>query len=250
LIHLFTIACTDASTPGWWSRALDSERSYCFDRLTNLIEPDSNHDARFAWLDTLAAGEDDDTAARFDILRGWPEYFARLWEQSRVGPYHVGNADDEIGRLLHGLWLLWPDMKFLFASTDGIVSVEAARPSSDEQFEQACRQWAALVTQHRAAQRWLRDRGADIHHVALDRATRDTNELREPWQWLTGDWAESSDSATAALADLAAARGTADEIWGRWPSSRRTLFAALCGEAQRVAGYTNPGGGRRRLFGR
>jgi hypothetical protein len=237
MIHLFTVACPEPSSDAWWARLLETDRSYCFVGLTALLEPEATHPARFAWLDGLAEGLELEDAQRLTLLRGFPDYFERLWERSRVdGAYHIGNADHSTHRFLPGLFLLWPDMAFLFSYRDGIGAVEAAAASGAD-FEAACVEWAESVRRLRAAQQWLARRGARVGEARLERIVSRPAELRETWTWLLGEWDRTAERAEAHVRELEATLEPVESISSRWPDERRRLFHELCGDAQAELGY-------------
>jgi hypothetical protein len=240
VIYLFTVACPERSTEAWWVRLLETERSYCFHGLTNLLEPEATHASRFAWLDGLAEGADFETAQRLGVLRGFPAYFERLWERSRLdGAYHIGNADHSVQRLLPGLWLLWPDMRFVFPYRDGIGSVDSAA-TSDAAFEPACHAWATSVVRLRGHQAWLAERGAEIRETRLETIVRRRSELRGVWTWLVGDWERDAERNRLLVRELESTLESPEGIWARWSEEQRRLFLAICGESQNELGYSIP----------
>jgi hypothetical protein len=255
VIYLFTVACSERSSTSWWARLFDSDRSYCFDRLCSLLEPEPTQAAHFEWLESLARDADFDVAQRHAVLRGFPEYFERLWERGRVGPFHIGNSDHAVQRLLPGLWLLWPDMRFLSSYRNGIGAVEAetaAAGEDDGTFEHACSEWAESVTRLRSHQAWLEERGADVRETRLERIVERPPELRDIWTALPGEWKRYEGAKRPLVLDLAAALEPASAAWERWPASRRQTFEELCGGAQRLLGYDAGGRApsRRRLWAR
>ena len=243
MIYLFAIACGDPSTNAWWARLLESDRSFCFEGLTSLLEPESTHEARFRWLDELSAGLDFESAQRLAVMRGFPGYFERLWERSRHdGAFHIGNADRSAGRLLPGFWLLWPDTRFVFCYRNGIGSVETAS-TSDAEFEPACRAWVADVGLLLAHQRWLAARGAHLRRTTLEDLVGHRGELGKLWVWLVGEWEREAPRKRPLVAELGSALEPAASIWKRWPEERRRIFQTICGDVQRELGYPIPGSG-------
>lgn len=244
MIYLFTVACNEATSARWWSALLTSDRSHCFDRLTAQLEPERSHAARFAWLGGLAAGADEDTAARHAVLRGFPAYLERHWEESRFGPHHVGNADDAVQPLLLGLWLLWPEMRFVFAQRDGVSAVAAELEASGAPFETVCRDWAARAELTLDRRRLLEQRGASVLVADLDRVVAEPRALEAVWTAIPGDWeryaAAKRDEAAAVAAQLRPPAAT----WEAWDAGSRALFAEVCGPAQQALGYRLPGGRR------
>lgn len=243
MIYLFTVSCPERSSDEWWARLFETERSYCFQGLTGLLEPEATHAARFAWLDGLSEGADFETAQRLGVLRGFPGYFERLWERSRLdGVWHIGNADHSVQRLLPGLWLLWPDMRFLFCYRDGIASVDAAATAGTG-FEAACRAWARDAGLLRERQGWLERHGAGLRTTSLEAVVGRRRELRGVWTWLVGDWEQNKDRALPLVDELAATLEPTRSIWARWAETDRQLFAETCGETQIALGYRIPAGG-------
>jgi hypothetical protein len=245
VIYLFTVACPDRGSASWWARLMTIEaRSFCFDGLTTLLEPEPTLESRFHWLESLGAGLDPELADRLVVLRGFPGYFERLWERNRVdGAYHVGNADAAVDRLLPGLRLLWPHMRFLLAYRDGIAAVGEAGVTD---FERACRDWAETTRRLRAQQARLAKHGAELREVRLERIASGGSDLRDVWTWLLGEWEHHEAHAEEHARELAAAGRSADEIWERWTPDQRAVFTELCKEPQHDLGYGLPGEGHRR----
>ncbi len=253
MIHLFTIACPEPSSDTWWATLLRTERSYCFDQLTSLLEPAPTHAARFEWLDSLCEAGEPELAERFGVLRGFPGYFERLWEQSRVdGAFHIGNADQSAQRLLPGLWLLWPDMKFLFCYRDGIGVIDATLGPTVEPgkvFERACTEWAERVSRLRAHQAWLSERRANVRETRLEWIVEPGNELRHVWTMARSamrqrDACQRSSRSRRRSPELELEPD--DRIWERWHPDLRSTFAERCGELQLQLGYGLPHPERRR----
>jgi hypothetical protein len=247
VIYLFTVACSERWITTWWARLFDTDRSYCFDRLTELVEPEATLAARFDWLDSLSACEGFEAAQRHAVLRGFPDYFERHWAQGRLGPFHIGNADHAVQRLLPGLWLLWPDMRFLFVYRNGVAAVDR-EAHGDGRFERACREWAEDVARLRAHQTWLVERGAAVRETRLERLVARDRELGDLWTALPGNWERYSAEKQPLVAELATELEPADEVWSRWSQERRHLFEVICGPAQQLLGY--PSRPRRRRWHR
>lgn len=243
MIYLFTVACTEATSARWWSALLASDRSHCFDRLTGRLEPEEGHAARLAWLSGLSAGADEDTAARHAVLRGFPAYLERHWEESRFGPHHVGNADHAVQPLLLGLWLLWPAMRFVFAQRDGVsaVAAELEAGTGGTTFETACRSWAARAELTLDRRRLLERRGASVLVADLDRVAAEPRELERVWTAIPGDWERYAAAKRDEAAAIAAQLRSPAEAWESWTDAQREQFTALCGPAQRALGYRLPG---------
>jgi hypothetical protein len=242
LIYLFTIACADPVSAGMWSKLFTTERSQCVDGLTSVLEPLSTHDARFEWLDDLAGDISFELAQRQAVLLGFPDYFERLWELSRTGPPHAGNADDGVDRLLPGLWLLWPDLRFVISVRDGIGAVDArtARLQSDDGFRDVCVEWVEKVTRITAGRDWLRKHDADIREVKLEEVLAGGEDLGRVWEPLLGEWEQDEPSARARAAELAPQLPAAASVWERWGPERRAVFNEVCGHAQGQLGYAIP----------
>src|SRR5262249_31488563 len=148
-------------------------------------------------------------------------------------------------RFLPGLWLLWPDMKFLFSFRNGINAVHSraageevvpfpvraawqARYGTADFFEQCCREWAESVEQLKAHQGWLAERGGQVNETRLEQATTDSHELHRIWNWLVGYWEEYEERNRELMAKPVGARVNAagvvspERIWRAWtPEQRR-----------------------------
>ena len=247
MIYLFTVACTDRESAGIWSKLLASDRSYCFDRLTCLLEPEEAHAARYAWLERLTAGADDDTARRHRVLRGFPAYFERLWQEGRFGPHHVGNADDLVLPLLEGLWLLWPDMRFLFADRNGVTAVASEMRSTGAPFDAACRAWRDRAEESLRLRRHLGARGATVLEARNEDVLEGGRALRQVWTALPGEWDRYAAVKETDAKALAARLGSPDSEWATWPEADRRAFADICGPVQHELGYRLPGASRLRI---
>ena len=105
MIRLFTVVSPARSGTKWYSRLFTTERSFCFHELTSLYRPypinvvgESSHSGTH-----LHHGHDFELAQRRVLLEAFPEYFTRLWCESRivfVDPMKCEPSDERATRSL------------------------------------------------------------------------------------------------------------------------------------------------------
>jgi hypothetical protein len=247
----------------WYSRLFTSGNSYCYHELTSLYQPYPTNLARYEWLETEVRDHGFELAQRRMLLQGFPEYFARLWERVQLGNRVVGNSDWFVSRMAPALWLLWPDMRFLFSFRNGISVVNSwfawkehvpasvrsslrERFGTGDYFDQCCHIWTDEVEVITGHENWLEARGASCLETRLETVTSDRMELRRVWEWVIGDWERHAAAAEAWMSEPVNARINVDGViswqrtWETWPNAHRQAFAAICGEAQHALGYKLP----------
>jgi hypothetical protein len=247
----------------WYSRLFTTERSYCFHELTRILRRHPSNEAMIEHLRRQTQDHDDAEAGRRLLLEGFPEYFARHWEQAERGLAAVGNSDGTMTPMLAALWLLWPRMRFLFSFRNGVGQVNSmwlleptfepairaiwrARYGEGDHFERCCRYWRTQVAALEAQRDRLVAQGADVRETRLERMVGDPDELERVWEWLVGGWDEVAERNLALRGTRVNARAgaerpvTPDEVWASWTAERRSLFLEICGETQSRLGYPTP----------
>jgi Sulfotransferase family len=263
VIYLFTVVAPPRSGTKWFAELFTTERSYCYHELTTLLQPYPANRALIEAVSAQIVGHDFEQAQRRLLLQAFPQYFARLWERAAFGQHVVGNSDASIVRLLPALWLLWPDMRFLFSFRNGINQVnsmlvwEQRLPSSDRRvlehrhasrdyFEILCRQWTKNVEGLRRHREWLESRGARCVETRLEAVTSDEFELHRVWDAIVGHWDDFAARNRRLMATTVNARVNvervvpAEESWAAWTPEQRRLFGDICGDTQRELGYELP----------
>jgi hypothetical protein len=263
VIYLFTVASPARSATKWYSELFTTDRSFCYHQLTGLLEPWPTAVALQEWLEAQVEDHDFEQAQRRMLLQGFPHYFARLWERALFGQYVVGNSDGMADTFAPGLWLIWPDMRFLFSFRNGINTVNSSlvwqshvpswmrsaqerRFGTSSYFEQCCYTWRDSVERLRKHQAWLTERGAQLVETRLEAVTSDEDELHRVWDFLIGYWDEYAERNRQLMKSIVNARVNTEgivppeEIWERWEPEHRSAFIQICGSAQEALGYALP----------
>ena len=260
MIHIFVVASPPRSGTTWYSELFTTDRSYCFHELTNLLRPEPGNQVLDQWLSNAASDHGFEALQRRSILQTYSEYFLRHWEQSRrSGQFTIGNSDWYLSPFLPGVWLLWPDTKFLISFRNGINVVESLRgapfqavhqaihPDLRDGFEGLCRFWVKRVEAITLSKRWLEDHGAFVLETRLERVTTDPVELERIWVNIVGHWSDYRDRNLSLQSKPLNTRTNHDrvvsweEIWGSWKRADRKAFATISGEVQQQLGYELPG---------
>jgi len=259
---LFTIASPGRSGTMWYSQLFTTAGSHCFHELTTLIRRYPTNIVLGDRMERETADLERDPAQRRFPLEVFPEYFGRLWEAGQ-GREAAGNSDQFVTPFLSGLWLLWPQMRFLFSFRNGInqVASMAGWEASAEQallaswrvrygtadyFERCCCDWSATVGSLEAHRNWLRGQGAEVLETRFERVIGDPDELARVWNGLLGRSDDATERNRALAGTVVNARSEADrvlspdEVWESWTPDRRRTFTDLCGGPQRRLGYTLP----------
>lgn len=264
MTSLFAVVSPPRSGTKWYANLFTDGEVYCYHELTTLL---GRWPARAALDRTLrreTASDGYEQQQRRVFLDAYPRYFSRLLEHADLGARHVGNSDNTLVRSAPGLWLLWPETRFLFSTRNGIGQVNSAsvnephlpplvragRPASFERltpFEAACRTWVEEIERWAAARAWLEERGARCLTTTLEGVTRELAELERVWSWVAGDWERHAARAASLMArplnewvNLDGAVYSPREIWESWSDERRSIFAETCGGAQASLGYDVP----------
>lgn len=260
----FAVVSPPRSGTKWYSKLFSHEDVHCFHELTTLIQP---WPVKAVYRDAFfrETGEDEfEQRQRRFFLEAYPRYFSRLAEQVELGRRWVGNSDNSLATFAAGLWLVWPETRFLFSVRNGINQVNsallnevqlegivrAARPASLPDvaaFETCCRRWASLVERLEVRRCWLESRGAQCLSTTLERVTSDAGELERVWNFVAGNWERHADRAVSLMqrpvnqwVNVKGAVYGADEIWATWSKEQRTQFTEICGRAQQSYGYEIP----------
>jgi hypothetical protein len=262
MIYLFTVAAPARSGTQWFARLFTTELSFCYHELTTVHRGLAGicvlEDTAEPWL----ADHDFEQAQRRYVLQWLPDYFPRHWERANFGQHIVGNSDHFVVGLLPALWMLWPDMRFILSSRNGINAVHsravtaAQRPwflrsreehawKTDDAFAQACHRWTREVEDMERSRAHLEGR-AQILRTTLEKVTTDINELQRVWQWLGIDrWTEHEERnrhlmSTPVNRHVPGPPAGWEQIWHTWTPSQRDTFREICGASQRGLGYEVP----------
>ncbi len=263
MIYLFTVAAPARSGTMWYSRMFTTERSFCYHELTTLLRPYPSDRALLDWFKNHVTDYDFEQSQRRLVLQCYPEYFTRLWERAQFGQHIVGNSDHWTLEFLPGLWILWPDMKFVFSTRNGVNCVQShfvhrphfpptevlryeLRFQTADFFELCCGIWVeqmALLQRHKE---WLHGR-AQLVETTLEKLTSEIQEVRRIWNWIgIGEWEKYEERNRRMMNAPANARTNAggvvewEEIWKSWTQAQRLAFRAVCGETQVRLGYPLP----------
>jgi hypothetical protein len=260
MIYLFTVAAPARSGTMWLSRVLTTAHSFCYHELTTHLHPYPSNIVLDDWLGQQVADSEFELAQRRWVLQCYPDYFARLWERAIYGQFIVGNSDHFTLQFLPGLWLLWPNMRFVFSVRNGISVVQSRlahkletppvavsewrkRWGDEEFFGLCCHAWVAEAEQMAKAKDWLDGRAAAIE-TTFEKITTDLGELERVWDWLgIGKWEEYKDRNAEMLRTPVNARTNAErvvsseEIWSAWDSAQRATFRKVCGVTMKRLRY-------------
>lgn len=124
MVQLFRVVAPARSGTMWFSQLFTTEYSFCYHELSTHIHPYPSNVAYESWIKEQTDGWEFDETQRRAMLQVYPRYFARLWERACDGATAVGNSESS-PRMVAGLHLLWPPMKFLFSVRNGINTVES-----------------------------------------------------------------------------------------------------------------------------
>lgn len=264
VIHLFTVAAPSRAGTTWFSRLFTTQHSFCYHELTTLLRPYPSNHAVLEWFQDQTATSGFEPAQRRWILHCYPTYFARLFEPANSGQYIVGNSDGGVLEFLPALWLLWPDMKFIFSVRNGINCVQSRQLNSADHprfvvgkrertwrtkdaFTQACHVWAQDIRLLEGSKQWLRTRQAQYIETTLEGVTGSLDEVRKLWDWVgIGRWKEYAERNQKMLSTPINARTNTQsivgwqEIWNRWTAGQRETYWSICGETHRRLGYADP----------
>lgn len=265
MIYLFTVAAPARSGTKWYSDLFTTDRSFCYHELSALVQPFPSNIALYQWLEAQTADHDSEQTQRRMLLQGFPGYFPHLWERVHFDQYVVGNSDTFVGQCLaSALWLLWPDMRFIFSFRNGINTVNSrvrlteesprwiddalyGALGSEDPFERSCEVWARSVARIEEHRQWLMTKGASCLDVRFEDVTSDSHELQRVWDFVVGDWEQYAERNVELTHRVANARInvervlTPDEVWEEWSPGQRAAFASICGDTQRRLGYGLPG---------
>lgn len=261
---LFTVVAAPRSGTQWFSRLLTTDRSFCYHELTTLIRPHPTNVILDQWFTKQCGPGESDARHRRWLLQCYPDYFARLWERATCGQQVVGNSDSQLITHTRGLWLLWPAMKFVFSTRNGI-SVVQSRQLDTIDFNAAflarqrqrwgtgdiiailCHQWVDVARRTAVDRQWLQERGAHCFETTLERMTTDLQEIKRLWDFVEiGQWDACAERNTALQTTLVNARTgrrglvRPEEIWNQWTEDRRRLFTEICSQTMNELGYALP----------
>jgi hypothetical protein len=263
MIYLFAVLAPPRSGTKWFSKLFTMEHSYCFHELTTHLRPYPSNITLQEWLKNQVEDHPFEEAQRRAILQCYPEYFSRLWERAIYGQYIVGNSDSFIIQNAPGLWLLWPNMKFILSLRNGINCVESAyvheanypisiklkirkEYNTDNFFALCCHNWVKNISHWVESRKWLIERAQCIE-TRLEKITRDLNELRRVWDWVGfGQWKEYEKRNRKLMVTPMNVRVnqkkvfSAEDIWHLWSNLQRDIFQKICGETMTSIGYTIP----------
>jgi hypothetical protein len=263
MIYFFTVAAPARAGTMWFSRLLTTEHSFCYHELTTLLHPYPSNVALVEWYLGQVADHEFEQAQRRWLLQCYPEYFARLWERALSGQHIVGNSDNGVLEFLPALWLVWPDMNFIFSTRNGINCVQSyfvsrsrfpaeelarlrSRFKGRKFFHQCCYFWMEHVGVLQKVRGWLEGR-AQCFDTTLENMTSDLGEIRRLWDWLgIGEWEEYEERNRLLMSTPVNARTNArrivdwEEIWEGWKDEQRETFRTICGETQTRLGYSLP----------
>lgn len=263
MTSFFTIVSPARSGTMWFSRLLTTEYSYCYHELTSFMLRFPRNIVLFDRFTLSVADHPFEQAQRRWLLQHFPTYFQRLWERASHGKHIVGNSDAFAPRIVPGLSLLWPDMKFVFSVRNGVNCVQShfgyhsrlprvermrlrSKFGARDPFDQCCYLWVEQVGLVESARRWL-DGRTSILETTLEKLTRDPKEVRRLWDWLgISDWEKYKDRNHRLMAMVVNARTNVrrvvawEEIWRGWTGGQRDAFRRICGEMQARLQYPLP----------
>lgn len=263
MIYLFTVAAPARSGTQWFSRLFTMEHAFCYHELTTLLQPYPSNEALHQWLRAQTADHDFEQMQRRWLLQCYPTYFARFWERANFGQHIVGNSDHFILEYLPALWLLWPEMKFIFSVRNGINCVQShythyrhfpdpvltpmeAEDGTADFFVQSCHLWADEVAAQERSKQWLTGRAQCID-TTLERVTTDLDELKTIWDWVGfGKWDQHLERNQQMVRTPVNARTNQQsvvswqKIWNDWTPQQQQTYWSICGETHRKLGYDVP----------
>lgn len=261
MIYFFTVVSPPRSGTQWYSQVFSIEHSFCFHELTTRLRPYPSNIALSEYLAVQAVDHTYEQGQRGRILQSFPEYFSRHWEQSICGHKLVGNSDCFGVYAAPGLWLLWPDMRFVFSVRNGInvvQSINQLAPNTpfahwdkgipdQEGFAGICRYWVAQVQAYCQSLEWLTERNALIQETRLETMTSDPQEFRRIWEWLdVGPWEKHAERNLKLMQTPVNVRTNQTrvlgptEIWQSWTLDQRATFREICSTAMRRLHYSIP----------
>jgi hypothetical protein len=262
LIQLFRVVAPSRSGTKWFSQVLTTENSFCFHELSTHIHPFPSNVAFENWILENTEALDFEERQRRAILQIYPRYFSLLFERLRYGQEIIGNSEGST-RMVTGLQILWPSMRFLFSVRNGInavqslVSVDTELPATlisylEERYETRnifrlmCHQWRASIEGIEESIRVL-DNKADFLMVKFENITSNLEDLQKAWQWIgIPKWADYEERNKLMMQTPINARTNRNkkvspkEIWGVWTSEQRDMFLEICGEAMKRMDYRIP----------
>ena len=260
----FAVVSPPRSGTRWYASLLSHGDVHCFHELTTLLQ---HWPVKAVYEDAFrretSSHEFEQRQRRF-FLDAYPRYFSRLWERVELGQRWIGNSDNSLVPYAAGLWLLWPQTRFLFSVRNGVNQVNSAlinqvelpaivratRPGGrghESAFETCCHRWVSTVDTLSRQRAWLEQRGAQCLSTTLERVTGDAAELARVWGFVAGNWEHHAERAVALMrrpvnqwVNLQGAVYGADEIWATWSDEQRVRFTEICGTTQRACGYEVP----------
>ena len=264
MVTLFTVTAPARSGTKWFSDLFTTDRSFCYHELTTHLHPYPSNVALDGWLREEIGNSDSEDGQRRLVLQGYPDYFKRLWERTNYGEHIVGNSDSGTVKLVRGLSLLWPDMKFVFVIRNGINWVQShfsnqanvppsvmaelkARWNSEDYFEICCQRWTGGVSVLSKSKAWLAERGGEFAETGLEAVTTSLDELHRVWDWLRiGEWERYAERNAGLMHTPINARTNvqrvvpAEEIWASWTDEQRRKFESVCGSTMLEHAYGIP----------
>jgi len=265
MIYLFAVAAPPRSGTMWFSRVLTTEHSFCYHELVTHLHPYPTNLVLGQWFQEQVTDSSYELAQRRAILQCYPDYFARHWERAIYGQYIVGNSDSYLVRYLPGLWLLWPDMRFIFSTRNGINCVQShyvKQPevpaivrlllqerydTATDPFAACCHRWVTAIRGHTKSKTWLVEHGANCIETKFEKVTSDLNELHRLWDWLGIDkWDEHAERNARFMETPINPRMNIkkivqpEETWRAWSPEQRKTFREICGETMAQLGYPLP----------
>ncbi len=268
MICFFTVAAPPRSGTMWFSRLFQTEHCFCFHELTTRLHPFPSNMAVDDWLEAQTSDHSFEQSQRRWILQNYPNYFARLWERAFDGQYIVGNSDSGVIKFLPGLWLLWPDMKFVFSVRNGINCVDSyfvnqsnvpeltlarmrriqrEHRTPEGYFALCCVWWVSHIEALLKARSWLADRGGSCIDTTLERVTTNADEIQRLWDWIgIGGWTTAAPERSRLQSLIVNPRVSKDravkpvDIWADWSPEQRDAFRTICGDAMSRVGYEVP----------
>jgi hypothetical protein len=265
MISLFAVVAPPRSGTKWYARLFNDGDVHCYHELTTLLQTWPPRAAHAAAFRKETSSHELELRERRFFLDAYPQYFRRLLEHGDRGIRAAGNSDNSLVDHGPGLWLIWPETRFLFSVRNGINQVNSAfvneqrlpdivhagRPESLRRrtsFEAACARWASSIERLLERRAWLEEHGAACLSTTLERVTGDVAELERVWRWLVGDWERHEARALSLMrrpanewVNVNGAIHTPEDVWEHWSPDQRETFVELCAAAQANAGYALPG---------
>ncbi len=126
MISLFAVVSPPRSGTKWYAKLFSDRDVFCFHELTTLLHAWPARAILRHAFDKDASTHSDDQLWRRFFLDASPSYFNRLFEQGERGMRVVGNSDNTLVDKAAGMWLLWPETRFVFSTRNGINQVNSA----------------------------------------------------------------------------------------------------------------------------